>query len=145
MNDINTIYDAITKRRCCSNGGSSDDSGNSATVGGLVINGTSVKSDDENSYNFIPNAGEPSFDDAVAAFRSGRPVFARCVMSFDGTVVEESIVLFDSCDINFTDDSSTSISHLIANNSYLFWNKSSSGQNTDSDDDNNDQDDDMNK
>lgn len=141
MNDVKTIYDAINKRRCCSNSGSSSDNGS----GGLVVNGTQVESDDGNSYNFIPNAGEPSFDDAVDAFRSGRPVFARCIMSFNGTAVQESIVLFDSCDINFTDDSSTSISHLIVNNSYLFWDKSSSGQNTDSDDDNNDQDDDMHK
>lgn len=126
MNDVKTIYDAIIKRRGNSNSGSSSDNGS----GGLVINGTSVESDDGNSYNFIPNAGEPSFDDAVAAFRSGRPVFARYIMSFDGTDVEESIVLFDSCRLDFTDDNSCSISHLYVNNSYLFWNKNSSNENS---------------
>lgn len=120
---------------------SSDDSdgegpGSGTTVRGLIVNGTWVESDDGNSYNFIPNAGEPSFDDAVNAFRSGRPVFARYIKYFDGTAVEESIVLFDSCNIDFTDDNSTSISHLLVNNSYLFWSKSSSSQNADEEDDN---------
>ena len=64
MNDINTIYDAITKRRCCSNGGSSDDSGSG--VAPLIVRGEMGE--------FTPNSGQPTWDEAKAAFVSGRNV-----------------------------------------------------------------------
>lgn len=83
MNDINTIYDAITKRRCCSNGGSSDDSGGSVTAP-LVVEGTWDASD---TGVFTPDAEQPTWNEAKEAFLSGTPVFLK--------TVEGEVILID--------------------------------------------------
>lgn len=89
MNDVKTIYDAINKRRCCSNSGSSDDSGSG--VAPLVVEGEI----DDNNGEFTPNSGQPTWDEAKAAFVSGRNVVIIAATSDGDEPIAEIVIAYN--------------------------------------------------